>query len=335
MELLERWLPIESDLQAFLAAAGEAAEQLGASRLERAPTLLRLSERLRHAGAGRGYPLRARLRLHGPELVAEWGEVGHALPVTRTAGPAPSPEAAERLRERLGQRFAHQDPEALRQRNEQMSAQLAANREQMEAELRDLQEALERRQRELTRTLLEAETDPLTGAKNRRAFNQAGPQAFRRTQRQQTEPLSVLLVDLDHFKAVNDSYGHQYGDDYLQWATAQMGAAIRSEVDTLFRIGGDEFAILLFADAQAACARALEILEGLEGQASIGVATLAPGDSGEGGFEQLLEAADRALYEVKESGRGQVAHADCRQREGAACPRPGGEALLPCASGAG
>ena len=65
MELLERWLPIESDLQAFLAAAGEAAEQLGASRLERAPTLLRLSERLRHAGAGRGQPLRARLRQIG------------------------------------------------------------------------------------------------------------------------------------------------------------------------------------------------------------------------------------------------------------------------------
>ena len=163
-------------------------------------------------------------------------------------------------------------------------------------------------------------SDSLTGLANRRAFDQALQREHARRQRTGT-PLSVLLIDVDHFTSVNDRYGHATGDGYLR-AVAQvlLQKAARS-TDLVARQGGEEFACLLpdtaAADAQALAERIREAMGRLalpnrppgalaaEGQltVSIGVATL---ESGRATAEELLEQADVQLYAAKRSGRDRV-----------------------------
>jgi diguanylate cyclase (GGDEF)-like protein len=161
----------------------------------------------------------------------------------------------------------------------------------------------------------EARSDPLTGCANRRYFLElAGGEVARA--RRYPEEVSVLMLDLDHFKDINDRHGHAAGDLVLQRLVLTCRAALREE-DAIGRLGGEEFAILL---PQTGADRALEVAErlrvavaGVEIAAdggppirfttSIGVATLAEGDLGVGA---LLARADRALYEAKSRGRNRV-----------------------------
>ncbi|HUX68568.1 MAG TPA: GGDEF domain-containing protein [Terriglobales bacterium] len=174
----------------------------------------------------------------------------------------------------------------------------------------------------------QARTDDLTGLPNRRALELAGERELAACRRR-GGPLAVLAMDLDHFKQLNDTYGHAAGDRVLAAAARAFAAGLRSS-DLVGRLGGEEFAAVLpERDAE----RALEIAERLrlrleslrvsfEGQplritASLGVAALA--DPGEG-WHELLRRADRALYEAKRAGRN-----CCRSAE-AAPPGP-----APCA----
>lgn len=156
--------------------------------------------------------------------------------------------------------------------------------------------------------------DHLTGLANRRAFFEAAELELQRWSRT-PRALSVLVVDADHFKAVNDQHGHAAGDAVLRALAASFGAVFR-EVDVAARVGGEEFAVLLpgtsLAGAQAAALRlgehirALEVVhEGrtLRVTASMGVATMEPGVQG---LEGLLRRADEALYAAKSAGRDQV-----------------------------
>lgn len=156
--------------------------------------------------------------------------------------------------------------------------------------------------------------DPLTGIANRRAFLEGSQDLARRIE-SEPHPASVLLVDLDHFKLINDNYGHAFGDRVLQifakTATARIGPW-----DIVGRLGGEEFAVLLYdADHDRAMTVAEEIrhsfadnarhVDGREvsATASIGVAVNAIGSLD---VHALLAQADQALYCAKERGRNRV-----------------------------
>lgn len=165
-----------------------------------------------------------------------------------------------------------------------------------------------------------AHTDGLTGLANRRAFDEAVEQEWRRTRRLANQ-MSLLLLDLDHFKRFNDRYGHQAGDDCLRAVAAAVRGAIRRPGDIAARYGGEEIAVILPAtDAQGAltvadgvrhAVAALQIPhpDNREGDAwvtaSVGAATAVSRVGGTVRMpEALLVAADTALYKAKHNGPG-------------------------------
>lgn len=152
----------------------------------------------------------------------------------------------------------------------------------------------------------QATRDHLTGALNRRAFDDSLRQALEQAERD-SMPFTLLLFDIDHFKQVNDRYGHDVGDAILKRLTERMASTLRT-TDILCRWGGEEFTILLqgtclkgaasFAERlryQIASAR----LNGLKVTISTGIAQYRPGD----GMNSLLARADDALYRAKRMGR--------------------------------
>jgi diguanylate cyclase (GGDEF)-like protein len=154
--------------------------------------------------------------------------------------------------------------------------------------------------------------DPLTGMLNRRALFEQGQRMLERARRHQF-PVAVIMLDLDHFKAVNDTYGHSVGDTMLR-GVAEKFQSITRAGDLSARIGGEEFALL--AEGVDA-AQAVQIAERLRllicqlksgnsidaASASLGVAL---SSAGEESLEQLLADADRALYAAKKGGRNRV-----------------------------
>jgi len=169
------------------------------------------------------------------------------------------------------------------------------------------------------------ELDPLTGAKNRRVFDEHLTRLWQQAI-EDRRPLAVLLIDVDHFKAFNDRYGHQAGDQALRRVAQTLRALISRPLDVLTRYGGEEFAALLY-DVNAAQAeqiaeqmrRAVTELA-IEHRASrtcatvsvsVGVAAIEPGDARKPrGATQL---ADEALYEAKLRGRNSVVVLDDSQ----------------------
>jgi diguanylate cyclase (GGDEF)-like protein/PAS domain S-box-containing protein len=165
------------------------------------------------------------------------------------------------------------------------------------------------RERSAQRIIHLAFHDPLTGLANRAEFNRRGEEALSRA----GDNISVILVDLDRFKSVNDTLGHAAGDQLLKLAASRMRAIARSG-DVVARVGGDEFAILQAPAAnqrEAAISLATRLTEivaqpyDLGGKpaiigASIGVAVRSASDDT---IETLLHRADLALYEVKSLGR--------------------------------
>lgn len=162
-----------------------------------------------------------------------------------------------------------------------------------------------------------AATDALTGAWNRLHFEQRLTEEIERAHRY-GQPLSLLLLDIDHFKAINDRYGHPAGDDVLKWFARILAGSVKGR-DTVARYGGEEFAVILPATTvENAVKVAARIKAQLEQQvwqkpgapntllrvtASFGVAQIAPGE----GTSGLVARADTRLYEAKSGGRNRVA----------------------------
>lgn len=159
-----------------------------------------------------------------------------------------------------------------------------------------------------------AAIDWLTGVYNRRQFETLARAELARSQRY-VRPLTVLMMDIDHFKDVNDRYGHAIGDRVLQ-DLATVCLAIKRDADVVARIGGEEFALLLPETTEAAAAQFAErlrqqiricapVVEGkrLAITVSIGIAGATLKTSG---IESLLNSADQALYNAKHSGRDRV-----------------------------
>lgn len=178
-----------------------------------------------------------------------------------------------------------------------------------------IQDITERKELEW-RLEYEARTDALTGCASRRYFLEVAKLEFSRSHRYASH-LSVLMLDLDHFKKVNDTHGHQVGDLTLQKLVQVCRGILRQE-DLIGRLGGEEFAILLIETGRekafeaaerlrvaiAATEVPLEKAPPLRFTASIGVASLEEHDPS---FEAMLKRADQALYQAKNAGRNRVA----------------------------
>jgi len=172
--------------------------------------------------------------------------------------------------------------------------------------------------RQLVALASSASRDPLTGLSNRRGFDQALEELMSEASRS-GQPLSAVLIDVDHFKAVNDTYGHEEGDRVLRrvaevWQREVPGGTF------LARHGGDEFSLLLPRMRGAA---ALELVRRVcvvdpDVSLSCGVAQYRAGDSA----SQLMRSADRALYDAKILGRGRAELvSESPRADGAQVPR--------------
>lgn len=167
---------------------------------------------------------------------------------------------------------------------------------------------------EYQRAIQMAQFDPLTGVHNRHCYEDVVSQEMNRSRRHGS-PLTMMVIDLDHFKRVNDTYGHSDGDRVLQ-ATAQRIAAELRNSDHLYRFGGEEFVVLLtdtaLEDANRVVDRihqsiASSAIEGSQGKAisvtaSIGITEFDQHDS----QHSLFDRADKALYTAKREGRNMV-----------------------------
>jgi diguanylate cyclase (GGDEF)-like protein len=159
----------------------------------------------------------------------------------------------------------------------------------------------------------QAITDPLTGALNRRRLDAVLEQAIERNRRKPT-PASLLLIDLDHFKRVNDELGHAVGDRVLKDLVALMTERTR-KFDSLFRIGGEEFLLLLTETPESAAVDVAEHLRSTIAEAalvpqirltiSVGVSELQQDDSA----QTWIRRVDEALYAAKRGGRNRVVSA--------------------------
>ncbi len=178
----------------------------------------------------------------------------------------------------------------------------------------ELEREVAERQAAQAQLLELATTDSLTGLRNRRHFMATASQEFERARRYQT-PLSLLMLDADHFKSINDRYGHPVGDEALK-TLAEHGRRQLREIDLFARLGGEEFAILLpqtdFIAARAVAERLRQTIaeqsvatgqESFHFTVSIGVASL---DAHTMDLHDLLRHADDALYQAKQHGRNRV-----------------------------
>jgi diguanylate cyclase (GGDEF)-like protein len=199
-----------------------------------------------------------------------------------------------------------------------------AEEEEMVAFLRDISER--KRQEELLQQA--AFHDVLTDLPNRRMLIDSWRRAAAAATRHGNQG-AVLLVDLDHFKVLNDSMGHEAGDAFLRQAATRLRACVR-DVDTVARLGGDEFAVLLVdlsSGGDEAAAQAAVVAERIRasmcadfginntvyrGGCSIGVTLFR---SGHDELDGLLKSADSAMYQAKRSGRNAVRFFDTSMQE--------------------
>jgi two-component system cell cycle response regulator len=181
------------------------------------------------------------------------------------------------------------------------------------------QDELQQKNRDLETMLTQVEAlaimDSLTGLFNRRRFEAILSSEFKKSVRY-LQPLSCMMIDIDHFKEINDQYGHQAGDEVLQEVARLIQSSIR-EVDTPARWGGEEFVVVSPNTSQGNAIRAAErILKSISSQAfaslgphqrlsvSIGIAGIPAPDIQTP--ERLLHAADLALYQAKRKGRARI-----------------------------
>jgi len=194
---------------------------------------------------------------------------------------------------------ANQRHDATETRNEKLSKKIA----KMEQKTEKLQQKIAENRKNLL-------YDTLTGVRSRFAYNEQITQELARWKRYGT-PFSYAILDIDHFKKVNDKYGHNAGDKALRLIAQLMQKKIRKS-DTLFRIGGEEF-VLLLTNTSASQAEPLitKLRNGIVDSGfhfkqqrvvltlSAGITEVATEDS----IESMYERADAALYQAKESGR--------------------------------
>ncbi len=253
--------------------------------------------------------------MDGIQLLQEALRIDPALVGVIMTGNGSVPAAVEAIR--AGAADFILKPFKMRQVRAALDRALAVRR--LRAESDRLRRDVERLEAERVRLLEEANarlaalatTDPLTGLANRRAFDEALAREAALARRG-NRPVSLVLLDVDHFKAFNDAFGHPAGDAVLRRVADAVRAACRG-TDLPARFGGEEFAVLLPAtDLGGALALSERFRQAVAAgpwpvqsvTVSAGVSTFGPGAED---AVRLVEAADRALYRAKRAGRNRVA----------------------------
>ena len=193
---------------------------------------------------------------------------------------------------------------------------IATQHEKLQATLSESSKEIDDLRQSIFSVRQEALTDALTGIANRKAFDER-LRAELNTASDENEPLSLLMLDIDHFKRFNDTYGHLFGDQVLRLVARTFTECIKGR-DMAARYGGEEFAIVLprtehenalvVAEQIRASVAAKQIVNRRNGEKlgqitiSIGASTLGPGQAP----EDFIKRADRALYAAKRGGRNQV-----------------------------
>ncbi len=267
-------------------------------------------------------PLSPRIRHHGLQLLADLaerqGSLDEALLLLKAASRVQAERAAAASRARyqaaaLQTELARlqrqlREQESRRVKTERAAAELTAINLQLQRKVREVEELRDALREQATR-------DALTGLFNRRHFNDAAPPLLAQARRD-GQALAAVIVDLDHFKSVNDLHGHEVGDRLLR-AFGQVLAGEARASDLVCRWGGEEFCLLLPATPVDAACRLVERLlqrwrtsslelpglrlESLSFSAGVCDSHTEPGDIG-----ALLRAADRALLLAKRKGRARV-----------------------------
>jgi diguanylate cyclase len=198
------------------------------------------------------------------------------------------------------------------------TATARASTEAMRAEVEEARNQMQRLHAQLDVLQGEALLDPLTGLRNRRGFERACEELFASAASAPSDA-ALILIDIDHFKKLNDTYGHLFGDQVLRAAAKVIAETVKGR-DVVARFGGDEFLLLLPETAiegalalaeniRAAFGRMRIRRNGNDGSIeqvsiSVGIAAPAPAET----VDQLIERADRSLYRAKAEGRNCVRH---------------------------
>lgn len=204
--------------------------------------------------------------------------------------------------------------EQYRDEEEQREKRLTEQISQLQARLNEMEDELEQSKNSFKEQKIKATIDPLTGLPNREAYQQRTNEELTRFQRYGS-PLSLVICDIDHFKRINDSYGHLAGDKVLQLIARLLQKNIR-DTDFIARFGGEEFIILMPETTAAQALVAADNLrmrieqtpfnfrkERVSVTMSLGIAEFQENETPNNAFER----ADKALYEVKSSGRNRSA----------------------------
>lgn len=287
---------IEPDRQRLARFAIEAVGTLGGNLFCAAIAVEKVLQQLRAEAGAEPNTHNVTLDVDDQTISLAWAdrrEILSSLPMI------PSEQKLAELSQYYKQASEHADPELLRLRNRAITAELEKAKQHAAREMAELEANLEKKKSELQESIKAAETDSLTGLYNRGGYDQRLQEALRRCHRQK-EPLCLILLDLDYFKQINDEHGHQYGDEYLKRMAEAIHASVREHVDHPCRMGGDEFAIVVFSDMPIAARIASKILQKMNNKVSIGIAEMLPDEQ----VAHLVSRADAALYEAKHQGRG-------------------------------
>ena len=285
--------------------ASDAASDLGWVIVARQPAAVA------HAAAREGAAWALGLGLAAAALAAMlgWWLAGElTLPLRRIAADAQALGRAEDAPPALPRREGSREVEQLSDALSEMTQRLLQSNAELEQRVRDRTIELERANAELGRL---ADHDPLTGLLNRRGFDERLAAALSGARRRKA-PLSMLVVDADHFKRVNDQHGHDVGDQVLKTIAQVLRRRLR-EVDIVARTGGEEFVVVLADTGEAGASHVATALVAevratampVAGQVTIscGVAEL---DVGREASVDALRRADQALYRAKQEGRDRI-----------------------------
>ncbi len=295
-QLLTLTIIVEPDRQRLARFAMDAVEALSGNVFSAANKLEGLLRVLREDCAGARLPVDVNVVVDDLFLCLMWGERRETL---ATLSQPPATDKITELATQLKNASESADSTLLKRRNEQIIADLEDAKRRARIEMEELETLLDLKKKELNKSILAAQTDSLTGLYNRGGYDTRLHEAYLRC-KHQGEPLCLMLLDLDNFKKINDTNGHQYGDEYLKRMANAMRASVREHVDHACRMGGDEFAIVLYSDIAIAKRVANKILGLMENTVSIGIAQMQENETIDG----LIRRTDALLYEAKHRGRG-------------------------------